>query len=436
MRTRRLVALACVLGVFTACGGPDEPDADRVIASPLASASEVPVATASPGATSTTGAGSTTSGGSTKAPVTRTAAPVQTSAPNLAAARVKLKKIADVDDAVAMAVRKGDSAIYVAQRHLGTIVPVRSGRIGRPILNIRGEISTGNEQGLLGLAFSPDGKRLYVYFTSEEGSGGAGDDVLREYDFVDGRATSPRDVFRVADPEGNHNGGNVVFGPDGYLYVGLGDGGGAGDAHGVQGNGQNLDTMLGKIVRIDPRQSGSRAYTSPDDNPFVGEDGRDEIWAYGLRNPWRFSFDRSTGDMWIGDVGQNAWEEIDFDAKGSDGGDNYGWRRMEGNHSYAGGTPPSNHHPPIYEYSHDDGNCSVTGGYVYRGKAVHDLKGAYVFADYCVGQLRAFVRDGNGVRGHRFLGPKLGSLASFGESSNGEIYVLSLSGGVHRIDPA
>jgi glucose/arabinose dehydrogenase len=443
MRTRPLAAIAFAMSVLLAsCGRDNAPDSDRIVASPLATSSSAPgTASASP-STAASAAGAQGSAPGAQSTPSRTQAttsrrsPAPTSAPNLAKARVKLTKIANISDPVAMATRTGDSAIYVAQRHAGTIRPVRSGKVGDPVLNIGSQISTGNEQGLLGLAFSADGKKLYIYFTSATGSGPAGDDVLREYSFSGGRATSPRDVLRVADPEGNHNGGNVLFGPDGYLYVGLGDGGGAGDAHGTQGNGQNVDVLLGKLLRIDPRQSGSSAYTVPDDNPFVGKGGRDEIWAYGLRNPWRYSFDRSTGDLWIGDVGQNAWEEIDFDARSSGGGDNYGWRRMEGTHSYAGGTPPSNHHAPIYEYSHDDGNCSVTGGYVYRGSKIHHLKGAYVFADFCVGRLRAFVRDGSTASGHRFLGPKLGNLSSFGQSVSGEIYVMSLSGGLYRIDPA
>jgi glucose/arabinose dehydrogenase len=341
----------------------------------------------------------------------------------------------DIADPVAMATRSGDSAFYIAQRHAGTIRPVRDGKVGSPILDIHTQISTGNEQGLLGLAFSSDGKKLYVYFTSATGSGPAGDDVLREYTLSGGRATSPRDLIRVADPEGNHNGGQIMFGPDGYLYVAIGDGGGAGDMHGATGNGQNLNALLGKILRIDPKPSGSSPYTIPDGNPFVGRDGRDEIWAYGLRNPWRFTFDKATGDLWIGDVGQNQWEEVDFDRKSSGGGDNYGWRRMEGTHSYAGGTPPPGHHAPIYEYSHDQG-CSITGGYVYRGTKIHDLVGAYVFADFCAGELRAFVQNGGRATGHRLLGPKLGQLSSFGQSKSGELYAMTLAGGLYRLDRA
>ena len=432
MRTRRVAALVLALASLApACGSGNDAESDRIVSSPLATVSP-DVSTPSPRAEATSGVGAEETPRSTTGSETRRrSTPRPTSAPVLAEARVKLTKVASIDDPVAMAIRKGDSAIYVAQRHPGTVRPVRRGRVGSPILDIGDEISTGNEQGLLSLTFSPDGKKLYVWFTSQRGSGAAGDDVLREYDFVDGRATSPRDLLRVADPFGNHNGGTVVFGPDGHLYVSIGDGGSANDP---TGNAQNLNQLLGKLLRIDPEPSGSRPYSIPADNPFVGRDGRDEIWAYGLRNPWRISFDRRTGDLWIGDVGQNQWEEVDFAPAGGDGGDNYGWDRMEGTHRFEG-SPPSNHHGPIYEYNHDQG-CSVTGGFVYRGSKIHDLQGAFVFADFCAGMLRAFVREGNDATGHRFLGPKLGQLASFGESSNGEIYVMSLGGGLYRIDPA
>jgi glucose/arabinose dehydrogenase len=439
MSARRIFALALVMtALLAACGQSDETDGDRIISSPDATAAVPDVVTASPGATSSasSGAKATAGAAATQEPVTRaTDKPSPTSAPNLAAARVKLTKVVSIDDPVAMALRPGDGAFYIAQRHPGTIRPIRDGKVGSPILDIGSQISTGNEQGLLGLAFSSDGKKLYVYFTAKTGGGPAGDDVLREYTLSNGRATSPRDLLRVADPEGNHNGGDLHFGPDGYLYVALGDGGGAGDMHGTTGNGQNLNSLLGKILRIDPKPAGSSAYSIPKGNPFVGRDGRDEIWAYGLRNPWRFSFDRSTGDMWIGDVGQNQWEEVDFDAKSTGGGDNYGWRRMEGTHAYNGGTAPSGHHGPIFEYSHDEG-CSITGGYVYRGTKIHNLKGAYVFADFCEGELRAFVQSGGRATGHRFLGPKLGQLSSFGQSKGGELYALTLAGGLYRLERA
>jgi len=361
---------------------------------------------------------------------------------DLADAHTTLTRIASLSEPLAIAIRTSDPALYVAEKG-GTIHAIRSGLLDpTPVLDISSEVSTGSEQGLLGLAFSPDGSHLYVNFTNK--SGPAGDTVIREYTFSGGRATGTgRLVLTQTQPFANHNGGNLVFGPDGYLYIGLGDGGSGGDP---MGNGQNLNTLLGKMLRIDPKpgtpdcgaHSGSApgSYTIPPTNPFVGKAGCDEIWAYGLRNPWRYSFDKTTKDLWIGDVGQDSWEEVDVQGAGGRGGDNYGWNRMEGTHSYNGGTPPPSHHPPVYEYSHDSGNCSITGGYVYRGTRIPNLAGAYVFGDFCVGRLRAFVLHGGRAANQRFLGPQVNQLSSFGQDGNGELYVTSLDGGVYRIDPA
>jgi glucose/arabinose dehydrogenase len=243
---------------------------------------------------------------------------------------------------------------------------------------------------------------------------------------------SRRNVLFVQQPFSNHNGGNLAFGPDGHLYIGLGDGGSAGDPF---GNGQSISTPLGKMLRISPRPSGGEPYGIPRDNPFAGREGaRPEIWAYGLRNPWRFSFDRETGDLWIGDVGQNAWEEIDVAPAGSPGGLNFGWDLFEGSHPFEGGDA-GDALGPVHEYPIGLG-CAVTGGYVYRGEDIPELVGAYVFADFCRGALEAFVlRDGRATQ-HRELGPVVQSVASFGEDAAGELYALSLSGPVYRIVPA
>jgi glucose/arabinose dehydrogenase len=342
---------------------------------------------------------------------------------------VKLTRVAGLDQPLAMALRRGDGAQYVAEK-TGRVRAIRAGRVvSGDVLDISAEVSNGSEQGLLGIAFHPDGTKLYVNFTNT-----AGDTVVREYAFSGGRAdvASARQVMLVDQPFPNHNGGNLLFGPDGYLYIGLGDGGSADDP---LGNAQSLDTLLGKMLRIDPRPSGASAYRIPPDNPFVDRDGRDEIWATGLRNPWRYSFDRATGDLWTADVGQNAWEEIDLQAASSNGGENYGWDRLEGSHQHEG-NPPARHELPIYEYSHNGGNCSITGGYVYRGAKIANLRGAYLFADFCVGRLRAFVEKNERATEHRFLGPRTGNLSSFGEDQSGELYVMSLEGGVFRIDPA
>ena len=416
------LTFACLVLVLAGACGDKGADVEgrRVIASPRPS--EGVNTTISP-ATTRTPSGAIVS-----------STPRQTTLPppppgSLARARVKLTRIATLEEPLAMAIRRGDTALYVAEKG-GRIRTVRNGRVASgSVLDISAQVSTGSEQGLLGLAFSPDGSKLYVNFTNT-----AGDTVVREYGFANGRAevASARQVLLVDQPFANHNGGNLVFGPDGFLYIGLGDGGAADDP---TGNAQNLDTLLGKMLRIDPRASGANAYRIPPGNPFIGRSGRDEIWAYGLRNPWRYSFDRSTGDLWTGDVGQNQWEEIDFQRSSSKGGENYGWDRMEGTHRHEG-SAPANHHGPIYEYSHEGGNCSVTGGYVYRGSKIRNLRGAYLFADFCVGRLRAFVQADTRATEHRFLGIDVGNLSSFGQDQSGELYVMSLGGGVYRIDPA
>jgi glucose/arabinose dehydrogenase len=249
-----------------------------------------------------------------------------------------------------------------------------------------------------------------------------------------------RPVLSVDQPQPNHNGGQLAFGPDGDLYVALGDGGGAGDTgtgHAAGGNGQSLSTLLGKILRIDPRPSGNAAYTIPPDNPFVGRAGaRGEIWAYGLRNPWRFSFDRATGDLWIGDVGQNAWEEVDMvpavGGRDAGRGDNFGWNRLEGTHPYTGAVP-SDTVAPVAELSHTDGACSVIGGYVYRGDAIPGLRGTYVFAYFCAGELLGLVADADGEYRQVDLGVRAPQVTALGQRDDGELFLLSQDGGLLRL---
>ena len=347
----------------------------------------------------------------------------------LSAARIKFTKIADMSEPIAISQRPDDPALYVAEKD-GVIREVRNGEVGATILDVSAEVASKGEMGFLGFAFNAKGDRFYVYFTQEL-PGPSSPQVLREYSFSDGRGTSPRDLLVMDDRFPNHNGGNVMFGPDGYLYVGTGDGGGGGDP---LESGQNLDSLLGKILRIDPRPAGGRPYSIPGDNPFVGRPGRDEVWAYGLRNPWRWSFDRETSDLWISDVGQGMWEELNRQPGDSKGGENYGWNEREGNHWFEG-EPPSGHVGPVYEYSHDAGNCAVTGGYVYRGDPIPDLYGAYVFADYCSGQVQAFVFDDGKVRDHRVLG-ELQQLHSFGEDHDGNIYAMSIQGGLYLLEDA
>lgn len=337
-------------------------------------------------------------------------------------------QVATLEQPLAMAVRSGDPSLYVAEK-TGAVMAVRDGSVDPvPVLDLTQQVSLGAEQGLLGLAFSPDGRSVYVNYTDTNG-----DTHVTGYVMRDGRAdpATRRDVLVVDQPYSNHNGGNLVFGPDGYLYIGLGDGGSGGDPH---GNGQSLSTLLGKMLRIDPRPVDDRAYGIPPDNPYVDRlDVRPEIWAYGLRNPWRYSFDRLTGDLWIGDVGQSAWEEVDVQPAGSSGGENYGWNQMEGDHPYGDAHPPADDVPPLFEYSQEGGGCTVTGGYVYRGESIPDLYGAYVFADFCLGELEALRLQDGQVSDHRVLGPVVSNLSSFGEDAQGELYAMSLGGGLYRL---
>jgi glucose/arabinose dehydrogenase len=342
---------------------------------------------------------------------------------------VRLVRVATLEQPVGMAVREGDPSLYVAER-TGRVMAIRDGRVDtRPVLDLSGRVSLGGEQGLLGLEFSPDGRYLYVNYTDLRG-----DTHVTEFEMGARRAQpgSGRDVLVVDQPFSNHNGGNLAFGPDGYLYIGLGDGGSSGDP---LGNAQSLDTLLGKMLRIDPRPAAGRAYSIPEDNPFVGtEDARPEIWAYGLRNPWRYSFDRETGDLWIADVGQAVREEIDFQPASSGGGENYGWNLFEGTVPFEGGDLPDAVRP-ILEYGRDQG-ATVIGGYVYRGTDIPGLRGAYVYGDFFNPSLWAIVREGRRVAARAELGVEVPNLSAFGEDLDGELYTLSLSGPVFRLAPA
>jgi glucose/arabinose dehydrogenase len=341
-------------------------------------------------------------------------------------ARVRLVQVAELQQPVAMAVRPGDRALYVAEQ-TGAVRALRAGKVDpTPVVDISDQVTAGGEQGLLGLAFSPDGRFLYLNFTDTDG-----DSRVVELTMRGGRADpgSLRLLLRVDDPFANHNGGQLAFGPDRLLYIAFGDGGGGGDP---EGNGQSLGTLLGKILRIDPRPAGGRPYRVPSGNPFVDRGGaRPEIWAYGLRNPWRFSFDPATGDKWIGDVGQGQWEEIDYEPAAARGR-NYGWNRLEGTHGFDG-PRPAGAVDPVLEYDHGGGACSVTGGYVYRGSRIPALRGAYLYGDYCAGWIRAVRLRGGKVAERRDFGLDVQGLASFGVDQAGELYVLSLGGEVFRL---
>jgi len=295
-----------------------------------------------------------------------------------------------------------------------------------PFLDINSLVSSGGERGLLGAAFHPNyvgNGFFYVSYTDT-----AGDSVIARYSVsLDPNRADPTSgviLLTIPQPFSNHNGGQLHFGPDGYLYIGIGDGGSGGDP---QNNGQDLGKLLGKILRIDV-DSGF-PFTVPPDNPFVGVVGaREEIWSFGLRNPWRFSFDRLTGDMFIGDVGQNSWEEVDFQPANSTGGENYGWRLMEGNSCF---NPAINCNNgtltlPILVYDHSVG-CSVTGGYLYRGSKNPNLNGLYLYGDFCSGLIWGAQEDGLGGWNTTVLLDTNFSISTFGEDESGEIYFAHLS---------
>jgi glucose/arabinose dehydrogenase len=242
---------------------------------------------------------------------------------------------------------------------------------------------------------------------------------------------SARLVLKMADNEENHNGGLLKFGPDGHLYIGTGDGGGGGDQHGAHGNAQNLGSLLGKLLRIDPRPGGG--YTVPKSNPFTGRAGaRGEVYAYGLRNPWRFAFDRRTDDLTIGDVGQDAYEEIDFVRRGQARGANFGWRVFEGRSRYTQGESAPGARLPVIVTRHADGNCSITGGVVVRDRAV-PAYGRYLFGDFCKGKILSARLSPGHASGLHATGLEVGSLSSFGEDARGRVYVVSLDGPVYRL---
>jgi glucose/arabinose dehydrogenase len=362
--------------------------------------------------------------------------------------------VTGLDDPIYVTQARGDAERLFVVEKPGRIRIVRDGAlVETPFLGIDAVSDRGQEMGLLGFAFHPDysdNGRFYVYYSTLRG-GSDHFSRIAEYrvssdnpDVAD--PASERVLLEVDQPEDNHNGGNLQFGPDGYLYIGLGDGGGGGDQHGSIGNGQNLSTLLGKILRIDVDGMGAgpmSAYAIPSGNASV-EGALPEIWSYGWRNPWRFSFDPCTGDMYIGDVGQGSIEEVDFEPAGTSGR-NYGWRLMEGGDCF---NPDSgcdatrqNLVLPVATYDHGVG-VSITGGHVYRGPAIPALRGTYLYADYQSARFFA-LRMQNGsvaqqqvdISNNLNPGQDVGGISSFGEDSAGELYVVSFGGSVYRIVP-
>jgi len=347
--------------------------------------------------------------------------------------RVRLEKIGDFDQPDYLTQSPGSGDLYVVEQG-GTVRIIRDGQVvPEPALDITDDVTSGGEQGLLSIAFPPDfqsSRLVYAYYTGTDQD----QHVVRYSVASDGSfdGGSSREILHMDDFASNHNGGLLLFGPDGDLYIGTGDGGLEGDPH---RNGQDLGSLLGKLLRIRPATgSGGAPYGIPPDNPFVGTNGaRPEIYSYGLRNPWRYSFDAKTQALSIGDVGQNTVEEIDYTPKGAARGANFGWSAFEGNNRFNTDQTAPNAVPPILTYTHADGGCSVTGGYVVRDRSLPALYGRYVYGDYCLGDLRSLVPEIPQARDDRSLGLHVDSLSSFGEDNAGHVYAVSLDGPVYRL---
>ena len=402
----------------------------------------------------------------TVAETTTTTEPL--AAGTLDAVELELELAAELDEPIALAARPGSPDLYIAEKggrvrlievededaNTGTsssttTEPPDEGEGLKvdtdvyqeqrtPLLDISDDVINEGERGLLGMTFSSDGRKLYLDYTRQPD----GHTVIVEYTLGDSQRidrASRRELLVVEQPFDDHSGGQLVIGPDGYLYIGLGDGGSQGEA---SGNGQDTSTLLGSILRIDPEGGGGDgpAYHIPPGNPFAdGEDGKPEIWLYGVRNPWRFTFDTVTGDLWVGDVGADDFEEIDrlpatggFDAGR---GDNLGWNEMEGTHPFEGGENPPGGVLPIFEYGRDQG-CAVIGGYVYRGQKIPALQGTYLYTDSCGTGLRGLQTDRGVIIDERAWALDAREAYSFGQDDAGELYLLLAGGQVLKVEAA
>lgn len=407
MRLRAALLMVTVILVGLAgCDGagepnePVEPAATPTPAEPSAPEATPPAAPASPG----------------------TAEEPSAQPRPLAEIDVSLAPVADADAPTAAAVTPDDT-LLIAER-AGTVHPVEDGGLGSAVLDLSDETTTDVERGLLDIAFHPDGDRLLASFTDP-----AGDSVVASFGW-DGAAADPDDrrtLLEQPQPFGNHNGGGLAVGPDDALYLGLGDGGDAGDPLEA---GQDRSTPLGALLRLDPDTGAAAA-----GNPFAGDaDADDRVWAYGLRNPWRFAFDPATDDLYIADVGQSDREEVNWMPAGQGAGANYGWNLMEGTTQFAG-PEPADHVAPIYEYETHAEGCSITGGHVYRGEAIDGLQGAYVFSDYCAGGVRALRHDGGELTEAAVVGEADMQVVSIEVDADGELYLLTFDNGVLRVEP-
>ena len=432
---RLFSGLGLLLIFLTACGLPAAPAATEAVppaASPtgssLATQAGITPAAINPTATIPAAQPSATRvSTAAQSAETPTAAPTETPAvvknpvwKELTSGLTRPTDLAEIPDG---------SDLLVVVEQIGTIrVMKKTGELmPEPFIDLTDRVGTnGTERGLLGIGFHPkyaDNGYFYVNYTDR-----GGNTVVARFTGKPGATgadpASEKILLQVKQPYPNHNGGGVVFGPDGYLYLSLGDGGSGGDP---QNRAQSLSTLLGKILRIDVDHGDP--YTIPADNPFANGGGLPEIWAYGLRNPWRFSFDKATGDLYIADVGQNLYEEINFVPAGSPDGLNFGWNYREGLHAYKDSVPAgANFVDPVWEYSHDQG-CSITGGFVYRGQAAPQLQGTYVYSDYCSGRIWGLTRGADGKWTNQVLTEMGASISAFGQDLAGDLYVLEHSEG-------
>lgn len=444
-RSLSLVAVLTLSAVFSsvACGEDDPAPAAGTGGSGGTGGAGAGAAGAGVGGTPGAGAGGGASGGSGGA------APSALCGEAIGSSSAKLRLLPGTGKLGQPVLAKNapgdDTRLFIASKD-GKIRIFAGGKLAdEPFYEVP-DLTVGDEQGLLGLAFHPGYATNGRYFLHYSGKGGQ--TVVEERvrganaDRADGGAG--KTILTIDQPESNHNGGSLEFGPDGMLYLGMGDGGGGGDQHGPKGNGQNLDTLLGKLIRIDiDKPADGKAYGIPAGNLTIAG-ARPEIWDYGLRNPWRLSFDACTGDLWIGDVGQGAWEEIDFAPKGV-GNHNWGWRAREGKHCFdkaqcTSDAPQEGMTDPVLEYAHANGRCSVAGGYVYRGSAIPGLRGTYFFGDFCTHEIFTSKRT-NGVASEAVNvtdaigGSAIGNILAFGQDNAGELYVTTTSG-VYALEAA
>ncbi|HEV2250615.1 MAG TPA: PQQ-dependent sugar dehydrogenase [Candidatus Limnocylindria bacterium] len=421
MGARRL-ALGIALAAAGACSAPAALPRPSATASPLPSvASSASPATAAPSATASPAPASTPVALPTPAPT-----PVQTAAAAIPQVRLARAMGNLAFSSMTGAFQAADGRWYVLEQP-GRILTFREGDASATVfLDIRDHVESGGEKGLLGFAFAPDFAQSGIFFVDYTRGGPLRTEIASfSASGTVANKTSEVVILEIAQPFDNHNGGQLAFGPDGYLYIGMGDGGSGGDP---MRNGQNTNVLLAKLLRIDV--SDRTRYRVPSDNPFAGGGGRGEIWAYGLRNPWRFSFDTETGLLWLGDVGQNQWEEIDLVSRGA----NYGWNVMEGTHCYnASSCSTAGLTLPVAEYPHTLG-CSVTGGFVDRG-AVPELRGVYVYGDYCSGRIWGLRYADGRIVGPVQIATSGFAIGSFAQDRAGEVYVLQYagSGGIYKI---